>query len=153
MYLTKRNFDKFSYGSFSVFIWWWYLYRLYIFRFLFEKFWFLNDESKAQVLIKRAKNRIIQFYNSDAYQNFFSNIQSIKTSDLTSNSILNTLQFNVHSTPQNSPSSLESQNTTSFSNRTVLTPISINSNRKRTLKQNYIENLNDKNINFIEEEN
>ena len=72
---------------------------------------------------------------------------------MTSNSILNAPQFNIHSTPDYLPSSLETHNTTSSSNRTVLTPISINSNRKRTLKKNYIGNLTDKNINFIEEEN
>ena len=80
------------------------------------------------------KYRIIQFYNSISYK------QSKKTSsNLTSNSILNT--------PQHSPSSQQTQNKTSSSNRILLTPISINSNRKRSLKKNNIDNLTDKNIN------
>ena len=77
-----------------------------------NKFDFLNDEIKAQIFIKRAKSRIIQFYNSESYQNFISKIKSkplLSLSNDTSNFISNTTPLNLsHSIIQHLPSSSES---------------------------------------------
>ena len=122
--------------------------------FRMKNFDFLNNEVKANLFINRSKKRIIDFHNSDIYQNFLNRFNK-KSSSSSSNPLsITDLSLTYSNSPlvlESTPLVTEKRKLNSIEN--FLSPISVNSNIKRVINKNFMDKLIDKNINFVANEN